>query len=83
MILQIRLNLDIFTVWKKLKNSVVKCEKTFSYLENDKEVCTYLGIGQTKAREMIRGHNGFGVRIGNRWYPDKKKLEKWLENNTI
>ena len=30
MILQIRLNLDIFTVWKKLKNSVVKCEKTFS-----------------------------------------------------
>ncbi len=28
MILQIRLNLDIFTVWKKLKNSVVKCEKT-------------------------------------------------------
>ncbi len=31
MILQIRLNLDIFTVWKKLKNSVVKCEKTFSF----------------------------------------------------
>ena len=29
MILQIRLNLDIFSVWKKLKNSVVKCEKTF------------------------------------------------------
>lgn len=33
MILQIRLNLDIFTVWKKLKNSVVKCEKTFSFTE--------------------------------------------------
>ena len=33
MILQIRLNLDIFTVWKKLKNSVVKCEKTFSLVE--------------------------------------------------
>ena len=33
MILQIRLNLDIFTVWKKLKNSVVKCEKTFSLAE--------------------------------------------------
>ncbi len=52
-------------------------------LLNIKEVCTYLGIGQTKAREMIRGHNGFGVRIGNRWYADKKKLEKWLENNTV
>ena len=48
-----------------------------------KEVCTYLGIGQTKAREIIRGHNGFGVRIGNRWYADKKKLEKWLESNTV
>lgn len=33
MILQIRLNLDIFTVWKKLKNSVVKCEKTFSFMK--------------------------------------------------
>ena len=33
MILQIRLNLDIFTVWKKLKNSVVKCEKAFSLVE--------------------------------------------------
>ena len=27
MILRIRLNLDIFIVWKKLKRSVVKCEK--------------------------------------------------------
>lgn len=23
-----------------------------------KEVCDYLGIGQTKARELVRGHNG-------------------------
>ncbi len=29
-----------------------------------KEVCDYLGIGQTKARELVRGHNGFGVQIG-------------------
>ena len=36
MILQIRLNLDIFTVWKKLKNSVVKCDKTFSLTESVK-----------------------------------------------
>ena len=44
-----------------------------------KEICQYLGIGQTKARELVRGHNGFGVQIGNRWYADKDKLDKWLD----
>lgn len=43
-----------------------------------KELCDYLGIGETKARELVRGQNGFGVRIGNRWYADKNKLDKWL-----
>lgn len=43
-----------------------------------KELCSYLGIGETKARELVRGKNGFGVRIGNRWYADKNKLDKWL-----
>lgn len=42
-------------------------------LLNIKEICEYLGIGETKARELVRGHNGFGVRIGNRWYADKKQ----------
>lgn len=32
-------------------------------------------------KENIEG--GYRVRIGNRWYADKKKLEKWLENNTV
>ena len=40
-------------------------------LLNIKEICEYLGIGETKARELVRGHNGFGVRIGNRCYADK------------
>ncbi len=44
------------------------------------EVCEYLGIGQTKARELIRGKNGFGIRIGNRWYADKDELDKWIED---
>ena len=48
-----------------------------------KEVCIYLGIGQTKARELVRGHNGFGVRIGNRWYADKRKLDSWLNKSSI
>lgn len=37
-----------------------------------KEFCDYLGIGQTKARELLRGYNGFGVQIGNRWYANKR-----------
>lgn len=48
-----------------------------------KEVCEYLNIGMTKARELVRGHNGFGIRIGDRWYADLEKLNKWIENNEI
>ena len=52
-------------------------------LLNIKEVCDYLGIGQTKARELLRGYNGFGVQIGNRWYANKKKLDEWIDNETM
>ena len=45
-------------------------------LMNIKEVCDYLGIGQTKARELLRGRNGFGVQIGNRWYADRYGLDQ-------
>ena len=48
-----------------------------------KEVCDYLGIGQTKARELVRGHNGFGVQIGNRWYADKSKLDMWIDTMAL
>ena len=51
-------------------------------LLNLAEVCEYLGIGMTKARELIRGRNGFGLQIGNRWYADKDKLDKWIESCT-
>ena len=47
-----------------------------------KEVCAYLGIGETKARQLLRSHTGFGIQIGNRWYANKKKLDAWLEKNT-
>ena len=48
-------------------------------LLNVKELCTYLGIGQTKARELLSDPaNGFTVRIGNRLYAHKAKLEQWL-----
>lgn len=48
-----------------------------------KELCEYLGIGQTKARELVRGRYGFGIQIGNRWYANKKQLDIWLEKNTV
>lgn len=48
-------------------------------LLNVKELCTYLGIGQTKARELLSDPaNGFTVRIGKRLYAHKAKLEQWL-----
>ena len=56
---------------------IIKFEKK---LLDINELCAYLGIGKTKARELIRGHNGFGIKIGNRWYADKEKLDRWLES---
>lgn len=47
-----------------------------------KELAEYLGIGETKARELIRGHNGFGIQIGNRWYADKQRLDIWIARET-
>lgn len=47
-----------------------------------KETCNYLGIGQTKCRELLRGHNGFGVQIGNRWYANKERLDRWISDNS-
>ncbi|BBF43159.1 hypothetical protein lbkm_1845 [Lachnospiraceae bacterium KM106-2] len=47
-----------------------------------KEFCDYLGIGQTKARELLKApRNPFTIRIGNRLYANKKKLDQWIEIN--
>ena len=51
-------------------------------LLNVKEFCEYLGIGETKARELLRGGYGFSVRIGNRWYANKTKLDRWLDSES-
>lgn len=48
-------------------------------LLNINEFCAYLGIGKTKAREiMTKTNNPFTVRIGNRLYANKTLLDKWL-----
>lgn len=52
-------------------------------LLNIQELCEYLGIGQTKARELLKGYNGFGIQIGNRWYANKKKLDEWISSETM
>lgn len=44
------------------------------------EVMAYLGIGETMVRKILRDPKcGFGFRIGNRLYADKKKLDKWID----
>ena len=53
-------------------------------LLNVKEMCEYLGIGQTKARELLADlRNQFTVRIGNRLYAHKQRLDKWLINRIL
>ena len=57
----------------------MKTELDTRALLNVKEMCEYLGIGQTKARELLSNPaNGFTVRIGNRLYADKGRLDHWL-----
>ena len=39
----------------------------------------YLGIGQTKARELLHDPGcNFTVKIGNRLYANKLLVDKWL-----
>lgn len=46
-----------------------------------KEMCEYLNIGQTKAREILKDKNcKFSVRIGNRLYANKSLLDRWIDS---
>ena len=50
-------------------------------LLNVKEFCAYLGIGQTKARELLtRTDNPYTVRLGGRVYANKILLDKWIDS---
>lgn len=54
------------TVEEELKNRV-KEKEIIPALLNIKEFCDYLGIGETKARELLHDPgNGFTVRIEKR-----------------
>lgn len=45
------------------------------------ETMAYLGLGETTVRQMLRNPRkyGFGLRIGNRLYANRKKLDLWLD----
>lgn len=44
-----------------------------------KDFCDYLGIGQTKAREILKTpRNGFALKLGGKWYVHKERLDEWL-----
>ena len=45
-----------------------------------KELCDYLGLGETKVREILHDpSNNFTVRIGYRIYAHKRRLDQWLD----
>lgn len=46
------------------------------------EFCEYVGIGKTKAREVLKSrYCTYSFKIGNRLCVNKKKLDKWLEQH--
>lgn len=50
-------------------------------LLNVKEFCAYLGIGETKAREMLnKTNNPYTVRLNGRLYANKMLLDKWIDS---
>ncbi|MCR5416726.1 MAG: helix-turn-helix domain-containing protein [Pseudobutyrivibrio sp.] len=53
-------------------------EKALLTLDEFRE---YLGIGENKALELVkRPRNGFSMKIGNKWFVHKSRLDKWLES---
>ncbi|MCI9617769.1 MAG: helix-turn-helix domain-containing protein [Eubacterium sp.] len=78
------------TIWQLIKPIKITKEdklrdnKKDKALLNVKEMCNYLGIGQTKARELLSNpRNNFTIRIGNRLYAHKGKLDEWLLNQIM
>ena len=60
---------------------VISIEKI---LLNVKEMGEYLGIGETKPRELLRNtKNGYSVRIGNRLYAHRERLDTWLKQQIL
>ena len=62
--------------WSVIFIETIQIEKGLLNLD---AFCEYMGIKKTKARELLHNPaNGFTVRIGNRLYAHKGKLDEWL-----
>lgn len=45
-----------------------------------KEMVDYLGMSESVCRRLVRNPaNGFGMKVGNKWYANKKRLDLWLD----
>lgn len=50
-------------------------------LLNIEQLCAYTGWGKTKVREILkRSDSTFTVRMGNRYYANKKLFDEYLDN---
>lgn len=65
------------------KDDVKVPEKNFENraLLTVKDLCTYLSVGDTTARKLLKSPNStFTVRIGKNLYAHKDSLDTWLKN---
>nr|WP_279230744.1 molybdate-binding protein [Blautia coccoides] len=68
---------SLYSLSNKMDNSLLAVRDI-----NHKHIV--VGIGDTKARELLRNpYNGFTIRIGNRLYAHKAKLDVWLKNQVV
>ena len=50
-------------------------------LRDINEVCEYTGWGKTKVREIVkRDDSKFTIKLGNKYFVDKKKFDNYLDN---
>jgi len=71
----------IFPLYNKTKIITREAIQTDKVLLTINETCDYLGMGQTKVRALLRDSD-WSLKIGNKWYAHKKKLDKWLDEQT-
>ena len=46
-----------------------------------KELADYTGWGLTKTREVVkRNENSFTLRVGSKYFVDREKFDKYIEN---
>lgn len=44
------------------------------------EICEHTGFGVTKIRKLVRSPNNFTVKVGNKYFIDRQKFDKYIDN---